>query len=281
MNRYLRDLDFTKQIAADQLTAIIGGDVNLRYAAEQEAIEEVISYLIQRYDTDHEFAPFQSWSQYTHYSIADRVLMNQSVYVSTTIYVIGDIVSQTVSNVRGIYKANATTTGTFNTADWDYICTYESIFYSTYPFPLFDITKPTAKDDTVVFKGVKYQAKKDTYGFVPLDKFGQTHDNWTLIGAAETLINVFVDTGYWTEGDNRSSELVMFCVDIALYHLYSRINPRKIQQLRLDRYDHAIKKLEAYASGKQSPNILEKYILNETVGMPISWGSAQKNINLY
>lgn len=282
MQRYLRDSDFTKQIAADQLAAIINGDTSIRYAAEQEAIEEVISYLIQRYDTDREFTPLQSWSIYTHYAIADRVVMNQSEYSTTTAYVAGDVVSHTSGGVRNIYKANAPTLGVWNPVAWDYVCVYESIFYSIFPYPLFDITKQSKINDIVVFLGNKYQAKKDTYGILPLDQFGRVTDNWTLIGAAETLINCFVNqSAYWTEGDNRSSELVMFVVDITLYHLHSRINPRNIPQLRMDRYDHAIKKLEAYAAGKQSPKILEKYILNQPVGMPISWGSQQKNINLY
>ena len=41
-------------------------------------------------------------------------------------------------------------------------------------------------------------------------------------------------------GDARNPQIVMYLVDMALYHLHSRQNPRYVPQIRQDRYDHAI-----------------------------------------
>ncbi len=54
---------------------------------------------------------------------------------------------------------------------------------------------------------------------------------------------------------DRNRLIVMYLVDIALYHLHSRIAPRKIPQIRMDRYDAAILWLKAVAKGDISPNL--------------------------
>lgn len=47
----------------------------------------------------------------------------------------------------------------------------------------------------------------------------------------------------------RSRLLVMYCVDVMLYHLHSRINPRQIPELRFVRYEAAKKWLESVSKG--------------------------------
>jgi phage gp36-like protein len=53
----------------------------------------------------------------------------------------------------------------------------------------------------------------------------------------------------------RNASVVMFMVDIVLYHLHSRINPGQIPQLRIDRYNEAKRWLEMVASGKLLPSL--------------------------
>lgn len=50
-------------------------------------------------------------------------------------------------------------------------------------------------------------------------------------------------------GTNRNRLLVMYCVDIMLYHIHSRINPRQIPEIRYVRYEAAKKWLEGLAKG--------------------------------
>jgi phage gp36-like protein len=58
-------------------------------------------------------------------------------------------------------------------------------------------------------------------------------------------------------GTSRNAQIIMFYVDIVLYHLHSRINQGQVPQLRMDRYDQAIKWLEMVAKGSLAPDLPE------------------------
>lgn len=57
------------------------------------------------------------------------------------------------------------------------------------------------------------------------------------------------------EGAARNFSVVMFMIDITLYHLHSRIAPGQLPQLRIDRYNEAKRWLEMVASGKLKPDL--------------------------
>lgn len=59
-----------------------------------------------------------------------------------------------------------------------------------------------------------------------------------------------VAAAFRTTGTDRNPLLVMFLVDMLLYHIHSRLNPRQIPQMREVRYDTALKALKMYAEGK-------------------------------
>lgn len=52
--------------------------------------------------------------------------------------------------------------------------------------------------------------------------------------------------------DQRNPQIVMYLVDMALYHLHSRQNPRNVPTIRQDRYDHAIDWLKMVRKGQLS-----------------------------
>lgn len=56
--------------------------------------------------------------------------------------------------------------------------------------------------------------------------------------------NIFNKTG-----TARNAEIVMYHVDMVLYHLHSRINPGQVPQIRHDRYQDALDWLAKVASG--------------------------------
>ena len=107
--------------------------------------------------------------------------------------------------------------------------------------------------------------------------------NWTLQYKNDTVYyasavstgNLPSDIAFWTEGDNRNALLVMIYVDIVLYHLHSRINPRNIPQLRLDRCDEAKKMLIGVAGGELFLDLPTYPIVDEDLE-PIHWGSNKK-----
>jgi phage gp36-like protein len=61
-----------------------------------------------------------------------------------------------------------------------------------------------------------------------------------------------------TTGTARNRLLVMYCVDVMLYHLHSRVNPRQIPELRYVRYEAAKKWLESVSRGQIIANLPQK-----------------------
>jgi phage gp36-like protein len=54
-------------------------------------------------------------------------------------------------------------------------------------------------------------------------------------------------------GDDRNAFILMVVKDITVYHLSCMHNPQKFSQIRQNRYDQAIDKLERVQNGKFSP----------------------------
>lgn len=59
------------------------------------------------------------------------------------------------------------------------------------------------------------------------------------------VANVFNKTGA-----NRNPLILMYLIDMVLYHVHSRCTPRNIPQIRIDRYDAALLWLEKVNDGK-------------------------------
>lgn len=57
------------------------------------------------------------------------------------------------------------------------------------------------------------------------------------------------DTIFSATGDNRDMFIVMITIDIALYHLWSKRAPRKIPELRAQRYQDALDWLKGVGDG--------------------------------
>lgn len=83
------------------------------------------------------------------------------------------------------------------------------------------------------------------------------------------------------QGTDRNSIIVMYAVDIMLYHLHSRINPRQIPALRMERYDAAIKWLTMVSEGKLSPDLPLKGDPNDSGTANITYIGFEKRRNNY
>ena len=57
------------------------------------------------------------------------------------------------------------------------------------------------------------------------------------------------DAIFSATGDNRHPLVLMMAIDIAIYHIFCIHDPRKLSQIRRDRYDRAIEWLKAVAKG--------------------------------
>ena len=112
------------------------------------------------------------------------------------------------------------------------------------------------------------------YPFIEEDA-DPTTDEQELIDAAMALLdlgeNAAIEeaTGYLTAryltdeifnktGSDRNGMIIMRVVDIALYHIHARLNPKEIPEIRAKRYDDAIKWFLDVNSGIINPPGLPK-----------------------
>jgi hypothetical protein len=92
---------------------------------------------------------------------------------------------------------------------------------------------------------------------------------------------------YWIKGDNRNAQVVLYLIDVILYHLHSRINPRNIPEIREIRYNGGEKQygkggvigwLLNVQKGNVSLNVPE---IQPVTGQAIRFGSYPKNSNSF
>jgi hypothetical protein len=83
----------------------------------------------------------------------------------------------------------------------------------------------------------------------------------------------YTNTTYWQNIDNRYPLFIEIAMDLTLYNLYARINPRNIPTLRMDRNREALDLLDAWASGTDTAEVLE-FRNYDQEGYSIRYGSS-------
>ena len=82
----------------------------------------------------------------------------------------------------------------------------------------------------------------------------------------------------WSVADPREAHLKMLFVDMLVYHLLTRVNPRQMSEVRTKRYDDAVEFLKYAASGE----VESLYPLKAVdTNARIQYGSNDKHINFY
>lgn len=81
----------------------------------------------------------------------------------------------------------------------------------------------------------------------------------TAQGEVEGYLAARYDTAaiFGATGSARHPKVVGVMVDIALYHLYSRMSPDQVPTLRKERYTHALEWLKMVATQRINPNLPE------------------------
>jgi phage gp36-like protein len=90
-------------------------------------------------------------------------------------------------------------------------------------------------------------------------------DEWDELCAEDALFHVIAetstagvlptDTNEYQAGDTRNPTILMYVIDIVLYHLHCRLNPRQVPEIRVSRYQAAIDYLKDVAEGVVTPNV--------------------------
>lgn len=294
MLRYLHNSDYFV-IQDVQLQQVIQKNQNKLEKAERTAIEEAESYITQRFDMSYEFTNTGSWSASATYSAHDRIILDYPDYSTAKTYSYKDCA---IYN-GDCYCLTGTTsfTGSFSTVYWTNIGYQYSIYYALYPEQLFYYLDDYKKDEQVYWKDRVWTCVVPTqqlsqsaanqylqYQNIPLQNVfpDDTESNsgykyWTPSATysipAGTLPN---DKTYWIEGDNRSSQMIMYLTDMVLYHLHKSISPKNIPDLRVVDYRQAIDWLKAVGSGEITTKVLQ---LQPQKGMMFRYGGNTKNPN--
>ena len=285
---------------------------NILYDAERTAAEEISSYLRGRYAMNQVFIDVRDYSLTNIYFGNDIILFQAPAFSAETIYVSGD----TMSFDYGVYECSisATTTGaTPDLSQFNYVAPNQSYYYVNLPFTQYDNKVNYYAGQKVWFENKVYIAKQDVKGKNPHHSqnlelrygvpgvymwYGETEmypvnsDYWTL-NSGEIVPGVsgstyqfsgepITNTTFFTPGDARNPQIKMYLIDIILYHLHARINPRNTPKIREIRYGAgmipetgAIGWLKGVQKGKVSLNI------TPAQGGSIRWGSYPKDSNRY
>lgn len=279
---FLIKKDFEKHIQKDNLDQILGGNDFYLDECILLAIAEATSYLSQRYYIEKIFnetnQPYDSNKQYRIY---ERIYANFPAWENNITYT----VNTNVSYSGFIYKKNndmvGYTQGNLPTDPTYWIPQYKNdTIYSTnfYSIPIFDYSQKYQKNDIVKYYYSAFICKQTSLNIIPTPN----NDYWDIYPSIFSSV-LPTDTLSWLEGDNRNEQLKACLIDIALYHLHSRINPRNIPELRKERYDGnspeqkggAIGWLKNVAHGLVNADLPEKIDFQ----LPISWGSYEKQNN--
>lgn len=291
---YLIANDYLRQITDVSIQQVIAGNAYLQSWAELTAIKQVSNYLRQKYDIDAEFSNTLLYNPNTIYKAANRVYLNASPYNSSSTYSLKDLILQS-GNVYQCKTAIGVPEA-FTIAKWDLLGAQYDIFYAVCPHLLFNVNCLYLKGDQVFWKDKNYTALVRTHlttheeaiqyastnnlplqNVFPDDKVtGSKY--WKDDGAYTVAAGSLLDSTKWMKGDNRHPQLVMFTIDVALYHLYGRIAPKAIPEVRTDRYNAAIAELRMMAKGDISSDIQK---VQPDKGSSIRWGSNVKQQNSY
>ncbi len=294
--------------------------------AENEGQEEICSYLRGRYKIDEIFAGTQQWSSGSTYFGKNLVVYDEPKFLTGSTYnkfdrvnFCGRIYECTTNNTTGATPSITATT------PFNYIVDANEFFYANLPSPEFNVNENYRQGQLVWFEDNIYQAKQNIRGINPADsqnlelrygipsvqggvgyfvsEFSNLPNSQPIVNSNWSLYNGPVSswfTGttyyfsgvqptnltYFTKGDNRNPQIKMYLIDIILYHLHSRLNPRNIPELRNIRYDGnsslqtggAIGWLKNVEKGKVNLNVPE---IEPKQGGSIRFGSYPKTNNWY
>jgi phage gp36-like protein len=134
------------------------------------------------------------------------------------------------------------------------------------PFLNFEDYKTLIKDDVL-------QAVMDNDKTIVLEvELMAQSEMESYLNQRYDVANIFNKTA-----NNRNPLILMYMIDIVLYHIHARINPKFIPDIRKDRYEVAINWLNKVARGELNPD-LPKIDNSETplAGLGNRWGSNTK-----
>lgn len=294
---FLRLKDYELRMQATVLSQYTANaTIDKLEAAEEVALAEAKSYLVQKYDLSREFQDTNVFDNTIAYKANQLVELDAPAYAIGTAYTVGKLVS--FSGV--VYICIQAGTGEqpdTHPLFWTVIGNQYDLYYTTIPYPYFDYRTVYNAGITVFYKDKNYTS------LLPSPLYD--HDDLLQVGRLEAapLYNVFPDdpidgakfwgagTPYsvaigvlpsdaskWTKGDNRDAQLKICLIDMAIFHMAPSLAPRNTPEERHTRYSLAVKWLVRAKDGEVTANLP---LFQPLAGRRIRYGGNVKNINSY
>jgi hypothetical protein len=293
---YLIPYDYERLIQDVNVQQIISGNSRLRTFAENTAIEEMKSYLRKKFEVATEFTDTQVYSPTAEYKASNRVYLFAPFYnEALATYNLNAVVTYKGNVYKNIVAISVAEV--FTEAKWQKLGALYDMFYAVYPKPLFDLNATYKKDDQVFWKDKVYVCQIDSivlshegaiqYPSTTMfpannvfpDDPTQGEKYWGAGTAYAVAPNKLLDTTFFLPGDNRNQQLVLYLLDMIIYHLYRRIPPAVVPELRILAYQDAKSWLSKVAKGDDvSPDIVK---VQPKAGSHITFGSRPKQENYY
>ena len=302
-NRYLNNSDYIT-IQPVQLQAIIQKNQSKLLKIELAAIEEASSYLAQRFYVDGEFTNTGAWDPTQEYTAGDRVILDYPLWSNIVNYPIYTCIIYNGQAYISNQNIVVTSPSVFNPSEWILLGNQYDIFNALYPQPLFDITKNYVVGNKVYWKGDIYTASGNTqiwdsgntqqffyYSNIPEKNTfpgslrDQSVKQWD--NPVPYVINPYIaspsghlpsNTTYWNYGDNRSQQMILCVMDLAIFYLHRSIAPDNIPTLVKEAYKMQIEWLTRVAKGYVTSVILKKMPQQGTIR---DYGGRIKQNNSY
>ena len=296
---YLIFADFKKTIQSDNLMQIIGSDLSILNGIALTAQAQAVSYLTQQFHTSQEFTDTGIYDIKAIYKPGSRVYLDAIPYSTSQTFQLKQtfqLNDLTLQSGQVYYCTTAIPTPqAFTASNWTLLGLQHDLYFGAYPHPKFDLYKIYTAGESVYYNGNSYvcllptvmynhewqlqsNSQQSFQNFFPTDPSkGSLYWQYIItntIPAGSSITN----PNFWTPGDNRSSELVMYCCDMALYHIHSRIAPRNIPDLRVKRFDEAIKWFKMASRGEVTADLPS---IQPLQGGRIRYSTQTKQINNY
>lgn len=320
---YVIQADLYFLIQQDNLNQVVGLSVAKIIKAIRIAESEAKSYLVQKYDLDYEMTDTSPYVPTQVYKARNRVYLDGPTYSPTAAYALGALSSftNTGKNNSQVYictSAIASPGEAFNPAHWGLLGWSGQLFYGAYPHDPFDPKDIYAVGDVIWYNDNIYtcvietsslswdariqanQAALPEYFNIYPDDPIQGVKYWGMPTLYTIPAGSILNADLFVDGDNRNQQFLNYVVDIALYHVHTRIAPENIPMLRIRRYcgdEHDIKLANSGAiypsysalgwlqscaaeggTTADLPLLPKKYLQQ---GQRIRWGSDQKQQNNY
>lgn len=271
---FLIEKDY-KYLIRDEVLNVVQEDEATRQQAELASVEEVKSYLDPQYATELIFLLHSIWSPLISYNFNAYVLLTAAAYINTQAYAVDDLIEFEGSIFICIDITTAGEDPTSTPAKWTNLGT-DCSFFTALKTQRFEKEIIYEVGEFVFQESKRYEVVKKTTGLESPDT-DTNNEFFTLNTDTVPAGTLPTDTDFWTLGDTRSPLIVRYVIDITLYELHSRINPRNIPEFRIQRRDDAISYLKNVANPRMNIQAdLPFKLFKDKQGTDITWNSNPK-----